>query len=296
MFDHSRRPVPDRSGTVQKVPQSDLPLDRWRPGAALAVIAGTQGPAYRLAGAGMVIEPDGTLHGQLSAGCIDRDVALHAAQALADGQPRRLRYGAGSPFRDLQLPCGGTLDILVEPRPDPAAVARARADLAARRMAELPLGPLQLRIRPALRCLTFGSGPEARLFADLVHATGWRTELYAPDPDTLAGCGFPHGSCLHGWPEGVASDPHSAVVLFFHDHDREIAVLEHALARPAFYIGAMGSLRAAGNRLAALQARGVPPENLARLRDRIGLIPSVRDPRSLAVSVLADVAAAAAPA
>ena len=55
MFDHSRRPVPDRSGTVLKVPQSDLPLDRWRPGAALAVIAGTQGPAYRLAGAGMVI-------------------------------------------------------------------------------------------------------------------------------------------------------------------------------------------------------------------------------------------------
>ncbi|WP_189654817.1 hypothetical protein [Paracoccus mutanolyticus] len=52
MFDHSRRPVPDRSGTVLKVPQSDLPLDRWRPGAALAVIAGTQGPAYRLAGAG----------------------------------------------------------------------------------------------------------------------------------------------------------------------------------------------------------------------------------------------------
>ena len=48
--------------------------------------------------------------------------------------------------------------------------------------------------------------------------------------------------------------------------------------------------------LEALQARGVPPENLARLRDRIGLIPSVRDPRSLAVSVLADVAAAAAPA
>ena len=47
MFDHSRRPVPDRSGTVLKVPQSDLPLDRWRPGAALAVIAGTQGPAYR---------------------------------------------------------------------------------------------------------------------------------------------------------------------------------------------------------------------------------------------------------
>ena len=132
MFDHSRRPVPDRSGTVLKVPQSDLPLDRWRPGAALAVIAGTQGPAYRLAGAGMVIEPDGTLHGQLSAGCIDRDVALHAAQALADGQPRRLRYGAGSPFRDLQLPCGGTLDILVEPRPDPAAIRACRINDEAR--------------------------------------------------------------------------------------------------------------------------------------------------------------------
>ena len=81
--------------------------------AALAVICGVDGPSYRPLGAMMVVDESGRAHGNLSSGCIERDVILHARQALADGRMRQLRYGAGSPFRDLALPCGGGLDILV---------------------------------------------------------------------------------------------------------------------------------------------------------------------------------------
>ena len=36
------------------------------------------------------------------------------------------------------------------------------------------------------------------------------------------------------------ADPRTAVVLFYHDHDREPPVLAEALVSPAFYVGAQG--------------------------------------------------------
>ena len=70
-------------------------------------------------------------------------------------------------------------------------------------------------------------------------------------------------------------------------------MLQAALAGPAFYVGAQGSLRAHQTRCAALRARGVDEAAIARLASPFGLIPSARDPRTLAVSVLADVLARA---
>lgn len=275
---------------VFTVSESDLPLAALGPGRALAVIFDTEGPAYRPKGAGMVVAANGATTGHLSSGCIDKDVVLHMRAALRDGHLRRLRYGLGSPFRDLELPCGGGLEILIQPRLDLPAIAHARAELAARRAAWLKVAPgLTLRILPQLRFLVFGIGPEARTFAEIVHAAGYRAELFSPDDETIGGVRDFRASQIRGeWPQDLATDAWSAVTLFFHDHDREIALLRHALAAPGFYIGAMGSQRAAAARQKALLADGMPPEQLQRLRHPFGLIPSARNPRSLAISVLAD--------
>jgi len=77
--------------------------------------------------------------------------------------------------------------------------------------------------------------------------------------------------------------------LFFHDHDWEPPLLADALKTEAFYIGAQGSQRARDARLADLRAMDVPEEQLTRLTGPVGLIPSARDPGTLAVSVLAEV-------
>ena len=84
----------------------------------------------------------------------------------------------------------------------------------------------------------------------------------------------------------------TAVALLFHDHEWEMAILRRALASPAFYIGAMGSVRAAEQRLAGLAAtHTVDPSQLARIKAPIGLIRQLRDPDLLAVSVLAEIVA-----
>lgn len=116
---------------VFTVSESDLPLAALGPRTALAVISNTEGSAYRPRGAGMAVAANGAATGHLSSGCIDKDVALHMRAALRDGRLRRLRYGLGSPFRDLELPCGGGLEILIQPRLDLPAISHARAELAA---------------------------------------------------------------------------------------------------------------------------------------------------------------------
>ncbi|SDE60248.1 xanthine dehydrogenase accessory factor [Paracoccus isoporae] len=255
---------------------------------ALAVITGVEGPSYRPVGAVMAVDADGRMTGNLSSGCIDRDVALQAVQALEDGRARHLRYGVGSPFRDLELPCGGGLDIAVLPRPDPVRLGRARDLLAGREHAVLELGPVTLDIHPGLRFLVFGKGPEASCFAALARSAGYQVELFAPDDDTLHGPARGERLRTPEWPADLAVDARTAVTIFFHDHDWEPVLLAAALRSQAFFVGAQGSLRAHRARCAALSDLGVAEELIARLASPFGLIPSARDPRTLAVSVLAQ--------
>ena len=84
-------------------------------------------------------------------------------------------------------------------------------------------------------------------------------------------------------------DAWSAVILMFHDHDWETALLTQALVSDAFYIGAMGSERTHDLRCAALKGAGLSTEDISRIKGPIGLIPSMRDANLLALSTLADI-------
>lgn len=279
-------------------------------GGVLGVVTGVEGSAYRPVGAAMAFGGDGRRVGSLSSGCIDAAVACEAGSAAENGQVRQLRYGRGSPFIDIRLPCGAGLDITLWPATGAAILAEAQHEWAARRAASLLLprdgigaarmigaaragwtgeGFVLPRI-PPLRIEVFGTGVETMAFAPLAGAAGYDVRVWSPDEAVLLA--LPGARPLpraDGFPR---IDPQTAVVLFFHDHDREMPVLTEALGSNAFWIGAQGSRRAQADRLAALDQAGVAPARARRLQDRIGLIPSARDPQTLAVSVLADVVGA----
>ena len=294
-----------RPGMRAKICESDFPLAAIPPEGdfALAVITGIEGAAYRPVGAAMVIDAGGQGSGSLSSGCLEQDVILQAQAAIKAGQPRALRYGRGSPFLDIQLPCGGGLDIQILPNPDRGLLADAARTLRQRRTAAIRLHPdgrltgaagaddsgLTLQILPQIRFVILGAGPEAACFAALARQAGYPAELRSPDLQTLARAGFGQPLTATGWPDGLALDPRTAVTLFFHDHGREPVLLQAALSGPAFYVGAQGSLRAHRTRCEALRAQGVAESDIARIASPFGLIPSARDARTLAVSVLADV-------
>ncbi len=286
---------------------SDLPLARVDAPEALALIRRTIGPAYRPVGAAMVFAGDGGFIGNLSSGCIDADIALHARKVIASGAAIDLRYGDGSPFHDLTLPCGGGLDIRVLPLTGAYGFGALRRRILAREPADLWIGPdrlsaraftgadLHLRINPDIRFITFGKGPEAVAFARMTAGAGYDTFLSSPDDETLALAGeenirrlaFPH----RGEAVDLPTDRHTAVALFFHDHDLEPEILVGALRSDAFYIGAQGSRRTAERRLDRLRALGVDEAKLQRVRGPMGMIPSTRDARTLAASVLTEILA-----
>lgn len=281
---------------------------------ALAFIAGIEGPSYRPLGAGMTVLDRRDWVGTLSSGCIEADIALHALEARRAGVPRLVRYGRGSPYIDIKLPCGGGLEILLLPRPDRDILTTLKDRRKARTPATLTIdipsghmsldqaGPteragdsLSIRFEPEPRFLVFGKGPEAGTFAALVQSAGYPSLLLSPDEETLRGgrrmgCPTRH---LNGpsFPNDIEADFRTAIVLFFHDHDWEPPILQKAFETDAFYIGAQGSRAAAATRSEALQALGTVSADIDRLSGPIGLIPSARDARTLAVSVLSEVLA-----
>ncbi|WP_179214835.1 XdhC family protein [Octadecabacter ascidiaceicola] len=280
----------------------------------LALVIRTEGPSYRSVGASMVFADDGNRIGSLSSGCIESDLALHAEQTRADSTPRRILYGRGSPYVDIQLPCGGGLEILLLPQPQPSELSLIAKVVTDRQPIDLSIAMdsgrisqdqlsqtgiagdnFTLHLTPPLRFVVFGKGPEATTFTRLVQSLGYHGALISPDAETL---GIPP---VQGWdmheirssicPEYVSLDDRTAVLFFFHDHEWEAPILSELLDQQTFYVGCQGSLQASETRRAELSQLGVAAENIEKIRGPIGLIPSVRDSSVLAVSVLAEILA-----
>jgi xanthine dehydrogenase accessory factor len=279
-------------------------------------ITGLSGSGARPLGGQMAVLENGDRAGSLSSGCVEAAIVAEAQQALRDGRPRRIRLGAGSPYIDIRLPCGGGMDLLFLPDPPAEAIGRAATLLADRSPLCMTIGPsgsigvspaaaepggwtgetFTILHKPPLRLIVAGHGAEMPATARVARAYGAEIILLSPDAEVIA------AAALAGAPAvplrsiaaapALDADRWTAILLLFHDHDWEPVLLEAALATPAFWIGALGSRRTHEARLAALAERGVPAAQRARIKGPVGLIPSARDPATLALSAVAEIAAA----
>ncbi|PIE16843.1 MAG: xanthine dehydrogenase [Rhodobacterales bacterium] len=277
---------------------------------ALAIICGVEGPSYRDLGAMMFVDKNGKCIGSISSGCVEADIVQQAFGAIENGNPRVIRYGIGSPFMDIRLPCGGGLDLAIVPNPEKSVLRDVVTRLVQRQPVELILEPqsgalrlarrqggiypseVSIYLKPELNFLIFGSGPEAISFAGLVASLGYHGEVCSPDGATLEDAhrlGCAGRELVRAKNLDFEADSRTAIVLFFHDHDWEPPILKHALTTDAFYIGAQGSLRASATRNQSLRVLGVSEQDIERITGPIGIVKSARDPRTLAISVLAEV-------
>lgn len=275
-------------------------------GGVLVTLTGIEGASSRGIGAQMAVLADGRSAGSFSGGCIEAAVIAEAQDVLrANGRGRTVRYGAGSPYLDIRLPCGGGIDLLFTPCSDPAVPRSVLARLDARGAAALRLSEegaallpdatgasgFQRKYAPPLRLVALGHGEDLTALVRLSRAFGVVTEAYAPatDPIAMAEAGITPLVSRTALP-ALVGDPWTAFVFLFHDHDWEEQLLPHALAQDGFYHGAVGSARTHHARLAGMRLIGVPQAGLDALRGGIGLIPATRDPATLALSILGEVA------
>ncbi|HOA49212.1 MAG: hypothetical protein RL702_1124 [Pseudomonadota bacterium] len=279
----------------------------------LVTVLAVEGSAMRGPGAHMAVSEDGSFVGSLSGGCIEQAVVAEACDALRAGAARIVRFGAGSLYLDIRLPCGGGLDIHFQPLADALFARECLAAIEARR-------PYTVAIRPhGAQCIagwhpapfdahagtaSFGHFPRARLMlvghgeglgalALLARTMALDVEALTPDERArglLQELGIPVARLARTTDTQLLySDLWTAIVFLFHDHDWETALLRRAFELPRFYIGAMGGRRAHAARCEALLAAGVPAAALAALHAPIGLFHSSRDPQTLALSALAEI-------
>lgn len=244
----------------------------------LCTVVGIEGSFSRRVGAQLAVAPDGTITGSLADGCLEKQLASEIAAASG---PVVKRFGAGSELIDFRLPCGSGLDVLIDPEPDRVTIRAAAGRLEAREATGLALPSQALperRYIPALRLQLFGEGPELEALSALAATAGIEVATHGKDALSLG-----------RQPTGLSADPWTAVVLLFHDHEWEQAILEWALGTPAFHIGAQGGFEARRQRVERLAARGFAPDQLARIRSPVGVIAHSREPGVLALSVLAQI-------
>ncbi|AKS47476.1 xanthine dehydrogenase accessory factor [Octadecabacter temperatus] len=269
---------------------------------ALITSVGIEGGAARDVGSLALVSDDDRMTGYLSNGCIDRDIQHHAMGALETGQKALIRYGDGSRYADLKLPCGGALDVLIDPNPDLNALLNAKQSFQRRcpvtlafRSEETGSPTYQFTYAPPFRLYLAGRGAIFRAAAKAGHAAGFDICLLSPEAEDLAAvnhlASIPPVHLTS--PDKVAAmdalDEHSAFLTLFHDHDWEPSLLKAALQTKASFIGSLGSRRTHAMRCETLRQIGVSDDELARLRGPIGLVPSLRNASFIAISALAEI-------
>ena len=282
---------------------------------ALIVVTGTEGGGTRAPGALMAVTQSGRTAGYVSNGCVDAAVILNAQEVLGTGQPLQIRYGKDSPFLDIKLPCGGRLDLLIVPNPNREIIAEASNNINRRDRISLLFGRdgsvslnrkehrgtgwrddafyASYRPKPKLRII--GRGTEPLALARVALASDMEVFMQSPDMALLeraAVLGASTDPIQLGQSLTAQDDPWTACILMFHDHDWEHDILIDTLKSKAFYIGAMGSRKTHDARCAELRQDGISEADIRKIRAPIGLIPSTREASTLAISTLAEVAAA----
>ena len=240
----------------------------------IVIIVAIEGSSSRRVGTPMIVLETGDYAGYVSSGCLDEDIAGQALEALKTGRTHKVRYGKGSKYIDLILPCGGGLDLLCIPNPEIELVAQLVDAAKNRCPGELSIAHAashyKFEYAPRLRIVVFGEGGEASRLVEIAKA-GNIEVILNPETDT------------------IKADEWTAIILMFHDHEKELPILKSAIETPAFYIGAMGSRKSHSNRMEALAEMGLDSKSLSRIKGPIGLVPSTRDASRLAISVLAEI-------
>ena len=298
-------------------------IQRWRSRGdrvALATVVATRRSAPRPVGAKLAISERGELQGSVSGGCVESDVAVQAAEVIAEGTPRLLTYGITDDMAwNVGLPCGGEIDVFVErfegelPESDEPAVSvtvlegeRAgerrllsldAVEPGASRVVELDGETVFAEmLGPPPRVVVIGAIDTAEELCRAAKSLGWHTVVTDPRPALTTRERLPSpDELLVAWPdealEQLAPDRDTAVVVLTHEERLDVPALTSALEAEAFYVGAIGSRRTQAKRRERLLEAGLAEEQLERLSGPAGLDLGAQTPAETAVSILSEILA-----
>lgn len=310
--------------------------------ALLATVVRTWGSSPRPIGSIMALCDDGAVVGSVSGGCIEDDLIYRFTRAYAQppagnggtggggadaaapkdipaGPPGFVKYGiTADEAHRFGLPCGGTLELLLEYDPDAAsldALVKAlehgklmqrtvrlvdgAATLAeAQAPADLSVTATELvnTFGPEYRMLLIGAGQLTEYLATMALFSGFAVTVCDPREEYRGAWSVPGATVVADMPDDVVTafkpDRRSCVVALTHDPKLDDLALLEALKTDAFYVGAIGSRRNNDARHQRMIEHFEQTEDsLARLRGPIGIYIGSKTPPEIAVSVMAEILA-----
>ncbi len=292
---------------------------------ALATVIATWGSAPQPLGSQLAVDEDGHFAGSVSGGCVEGAVITEALTVMQTGTARVLEFGvADETAWKVGLACGGRIRILVQKMtPELVTILTEVEQALARRQAvalvtDLASGQSRLvtagaEVQGSSRLTEDGAqfiavhAPQPRLIitgavhiaqhlATLARMTGFAVAVIDPRGAFATAARFPADELHEAWPDEVVPklglDGRTALAALTHDPKIDDPALLAALASPAFYVGALGSRKTHGQRLARLEQRGLDGAALARIRAPIGLPIGAEGAAEIALSIMAEIIAA----
>ncbi|WP_299453988.1 XdhC family protein [uncultured Pigmentiphaga sp.] len=298
-------------------------LAQWRREghkAVLGTVTRTWGSAPRPIGAMVAVRDDGVIAGSVSGGCIEDDLSDKArAGAWSGPAPHVVRYGVSAEEANrFGLPCGGTLELVLEPVGEHSGLDQLleelgagnrvlrRLDLATGAATLEPAGDradtLELTDKelvathgPSWRLLIIGAGQLSQYLAQMALALNYEVIVCDPREEYTQGWEVPGAKLVTTMPDDTVvemrPDRHTAIVALTHDPKLDDLALLEALKSEAFYVGAIGSRANQKKRRERLLDFDLTPEDLARLHGPVGLRIGARTPPEIAVAILAHMTA-----
>ena len=285
----------------------------------LVTIVETWGSSPRPAGAMLAVRGDGLVAGSVSGGCVEDDlISKIRDESLQVERPQVVTYGVTKEEAErFGLPCGGTLQLVLEQIRDDALLAELlerveRHELVTRTL-EMATGEVKLEAAnradtlsfdgdtlkgvygPRWRLLIVGAGQLSRYIAQMAQALDYHVTVCDPREEYADTWDIEGAALDRGMPDDVVLsmnlDSRSAVVAVTHDPKIDDLALLEALKSPAFYVGALGSRLNSEKRRERLTLFDLSKAELDRLHGPVGLRIGSKTPPEIAVAILAEMTA-----
>jgi xanthine dehydrogenase accessory factor len=285
----------------------------------LVTVVKTWGSSPRPEGAMLAVRDDGHVVGSVSGGCIEDDIVdrvrregMHATRCEA------VTYGVSADeARRFGLPCGGTIQLVLEPLTRDSGIRDLLREIEAGRLVARRLdlasgtatlqparasdglafdnGVLTTIHGPRYRMLVIGASQLSKYLAQIAVGLDYQVTVCDPREEYTETWDIPGVKLVRTMPDDTVIEMHlderCAVVALTHDPKLDDLALMEALRSPAFYVGALGSRANNAKRRERLKEFDLTEEQIARLHGPIGLYIGSRTPPEIAISILAEVTA-----
>lgn len=278
---------------------------------ALCTLINVDGSGPRPVGSQIGVNDNGDFIGMITGGCAERAIVAEAVRCISENTDKIIRYGDGSPYIDVVLPCGSGIDLMVCTSNVEDIVWRGCEHHDARK----PFWLSSCAHQPALsvhttepnredyfflhqydpdyRLLAFGEGANLISLATVAQGAGFSAEAFTPDRTTFDFLSSRGIKCQHISKKSLFSsipfDPYTSVITLFHEHDWENDILYAALNSTASYIGALGSKKTHKKRVQKLKRAPRTSQPITAIHGPVGLDIGGQNPDEIAISILAHI-------